>query len=102
MTHSLDFRKHIMALKTEEGLTYKETALRFKIGKASLVRWNKELIPKLKRNKPATKIDRELLKADILTYPDSYQHERAYRLGVSKTGIYYALKRLGVSYKKKR
>ena len=100
MTYSLDFRKCIMELKRLEGLTYEETASRFKIGKASLVRWNKELVPKLKRNKPATKIDTELLKADVLTYPDSYQYERAHRLGVSKSGIHWALKRLGISYKK--
>ena len=100
MTYSLDFRKNVLRVKTEEKLTYVERAFRFKIGKASLVRWNKELKPKRTRNKPATKIDMELLKADVFTYPDSYQYERTARLRVSKTGVYWALERLGVSYKK--
>ncbi len=100
MTYSLDFRRHVLKVKTEEELTYEEASSRFKIGKASLVRWNKELEPKLHRNKPATKLDMEQLKADVAAHPDSDYYERAKRLGVSKNGIYWALKRLGVSYKK--
>lgn len=100
MTYSLDFRRHILKIKAEEQLSYDETSLRFKISKSSLVRWNKGLEPKKTRNKPATKIDMDALKADVMIYPDSYYHERAKRLGASKTGIYWALKRLGVTYKK--
>ena len=42
----------------------------------------------------------DALKEDINRYPDAYHYERASRLQVSKTGIYWAMKRLGVSYKK--
>ena len=42
----------------------------------------------------------EALKIDIEEYPDAYQYERAERFGVSQKGIYEALKRLGVTYKK--
>ena len=42
----------------------------------------------------------DLLKDDIIRYPDAYLHERASRQGVSIRGITHALKRLGVSYKK--
>ena len=101
MTYSVDFRRHVLKVQAEEHLTYEETAARFKIGKASLVRWHRTLEPRKTRNKPATKIDMEALKQDIKTYPDSYYYERAQRLGVSKTGIYCAMKRLKVSYKKK-
>lgn len=100
MTYSLDFRCHVLKVKEAEGLSYEETSTRFKIGKASLVRWNKVLEPKKNRNKPPTKIDMKALEADILNYPDGYQYERALRLGVSKGCIYWALKRLGVTYKK--
>ena len=41
------------------------------------------------------------LKKDVEAYPDGYNYERAARLGVSTSGIYYALKRLNMSYKKK-
>jgi hypothetical protein len=37
---------------------------------------------------------------DIKSYLDAYYFERASRLGSSKTAIYWAMKRLGVSYKK--
>lgn len=42
----------------------------------------------------------EALKKDIEEYPDSYQYERAERFGASQSGIYWALKRLDVTYKK--
>lgn len=100
MTYSLDFRIHVLKAREEEGLSFDETSKRFKVGKTSLFRWSKNIKPKSKRNKPATKIDMEALRIDIETYPDAYQYERAARLGVSKTGIYSALKRLGISYKK--
>jgi transposase len=100
MTYSIDFRRHVFKVKALEGLNYEETATRFKIGKASLVRWNNEIEPKKKRNKPAVRLDMDALQRDILDYPDAYQYERGQRLGVSRTGIYWALKRLGVTYKK--
>lgn len=100
MTYSLDFRKKVLEVKTEEKLSYEETANRFKIGKTTRVRWHKKLEPQTTRNKPATKIDMERLKQDIEDYPDAYQYERAQRFGVSQKGIFEALKRLGVTYKK--
>lgn len=100
MTYSIDFRRHVLKIKAEEGLSFSKTAQRFKVGKNTLYLWSKEIEPKSKRNKPATKVNMDVLKEDIKLYPDAYQWERASRLGVSKTGIYWALKRLGVSYKK--
>ncbi|CAM4374128.1 MAG: hypothetical protein LEGION0398_MBIBDBAK_00105 [Legionellaceae bacterium] len=100
MTYSIDFRRHVLTIKAEENLSFAETSLRFKIGKSSLVRWSTCLGPKIKRDKPATKINMALLKQDIQSYTDSYYHERAQRLGVSKTGIYWAIKCMGISYKK--
>ncbi len=100
MTYSLDFRQKVLRVRAKEKLTFIETAKRFDIGLASLVRWSKDIIPQKTRNKPATKIDMEALKKDIEAYPDAYQYERAERLGVSKVCIWYALKRLKVTYKK--
>lgn len=100
MTYSLDFRRHVLKVKAEEGLSFALTAERFKLGKNTLFLWSKDIEPKSKRNKPATKIDMEALREDIKRYPDAYYYERASRLHVSKTGICWAMKRLGVSYKK--
>ncbi|MEK6199120.1 MAG: transposase [Psychrobacter sp.] len=41
-----------------------------------------------------------MLLIDVKEHPDDYQYERARRLNCSKTGIYHALKRLGISQKK--
>ena len=43
-----------------------------------------------------------LLKKDVEENPDSYQYERANKFSVSQRCIGYALRRLGVAYKKKR
>lgn len=41
------------------------------------------------------------LAEDVMKDPDSYQYERAIRFKVSTRAIGYALKRLGITYKKK-
>ena len=100
MTYCLDFRERVMDYKAKEGLTFEQTSHHFGVGIRTLFRWNKVLSPCRHRQKPATKIDMDALKADIQDWPDDYQWERAKRLGVSQSCIHYALKRLGVSYKK--
>lgn len=100
MSYSLNFRKKVLHVREEEGLSLEAVAQRFGIGKATVFRWTKKLEPELTRCKPATKIDMAALLRDIQLYPDAYQHERAKRLCVSKAGIWYALKRLNVTYKK--
>ena len=100
MTYSVDFRKQVLKIRTEEKLSLAKVAKRFGVGVATVMRWTKKIEAQIKRNKPATKIDMEALKKDIEAYPDGYHYERAERLKVSKSGIFYALKRLGVTYKK--
>lgn len=98
--YALSFRQKLFSIKASEGLTYEETAKRFGIGKTTLVRWHQRLEPLMNRDKSATKVDMSVLKQDIENHPDSYQHERAEQLKVSQAGIWYALKRLGITYKK--
>ena len=98
--YSIDFRRRVLAIKEAEGLSFAEISSRFKVGIASVVRWSKKIEPQYTRNKPATKIDMEALKKDVALYPDAYHYERAERLKVSTRCVGYALKRLGVSYKK--
>jgi transposase len=100
MTYSLDFRKKVLKIRAEESLSIEAVALRFGVGKASVMRWLVALEPKKQRNKPATKIDMALLAKDVASYPDSFQYERAQRFGVSASGIRLALMRLKISYKK--
>jgi|GWRWMinimDraft_3_1066011.scaffolds.fasta_scaffold09347_1 transposase len=100
MTYPLKFRQHVLNVKTKENLSYSQTAERFSVGMASLMRWARRIEPCLTRNKPATKIDMEALARDVAQQPDAYQYERAKRFGVSKSGINWALKRLKLSRKK--
>lgn len=100
MTYSLDFRRKLFSIKASKKLTFLETSQLFNISMATLFRWSKKIEPSRTRNKPATKIDMNALKRDIEAYPDAYQFERAQRLGVSAGGIFHALKRLKVTYKK--
>ena len=100
MTYSSDFRRKVLSVREKEGLTIAEVASRFSVGIASVVRWLKSPEPRRTRNKPATKIDMQALAQDVMDHPDDYQYERAERFGVSVQGINYALRRLGVSYKK--
>ena len=102
MTYSIDFRRKVLSIKEREQLSFEAIAQRFEVGKASVVRWSKDIEVRRTRQKPATKIDMEKLRQDVEQYPDAYQSERALRLGVSQRGIGYALKRLRISRKKKR
>ncbi|MEA9444838.1 IS630 transposase-related protein [Candidatus Fukatsuia symbiotica] len=75
MTYPLKFRQHVLAIKKQEKLTYAETASRFCVGIASLMRWAKRIDPCLTRDKPATKINRAALLLDVETYPDASQYK---------------------------
>jgi transposase len=99
MTYPIQFRKKVMKLH-EGGMSYKQLSVRFGVSVRALYRWKKEIEPKNKRNKPWQKIDQKILIDDIKKYPDLYLHERADKMGVSKSGIHEAIQRLGVTYKK--
>ena len=101
MTYSIDFRQKVLAHKAKKGLTFAQTSERFDIGIATLFRWKKRLTPTRSRNKPPTKIHDGKLMKDVESRPDDYQWERAERFGVTGAAIGKALKRLGISYKKK-
>ena len=100
MTYSVDYRLKVLSVKEKEKLSFAQVAKRFEVGVASVVRWSKKPIPQTHRNKPASKLDIQSLKQDITLYPDAYQYERAERLKVSASGVWHALRRLKVTFKK--
>lgn len=100
MAYSLDFRKQVFKVKEKNNFTFEQTAEHFGITIRTLFRWSKRLEPKLKREKPATKVDMKRLEQDVKKNPDAYQYERAEKFGVTQSAIYYALKRLDISVKK--
>ena len=98
--YSNDFREKVLSVMKSEGLSVRITAKRFKMSQTTLMKWKHGIVPKTTRNKPTITVDMEALKKDIEHYPDAYHYERAQRLGCGRGGIYHALKRLGVTYKK--
>ena len=102
MTYSIDFRQHVLAYKDKHNLTFEKTSEHFAISLRTLFRWHDNITPCTTRQKPATKLDMDILKQDVEAHPDDYQWERAKRLNVGQPAIHYALKRLKISYKKKR
>ncbi len=101
MTYPLKFRQQALAIHKKENITFKQTAERSGGGIASIMRRDKNLQPVTKCYKPATKINMDALAQDVATYPDAFLYERAARMGVSRSGIVHALKRMGVTHKKK-
>ena len=100
MTYTTSFRRHVLAVKEREGLTFAEAAERFSVGIASLVRWSGKLEPKVYRRQRGLKLDLEKLAQDVRDHPDAYQHERAACFGVTPKAIWQALRKIGVTYKK--
>lgn len=98
--YSLDFRKRILAIKEKELLTFQQTSERFSISIRTLFSWTKRIQPIIKRNKPATKINMDMLKKDVQKNPDRFQYERAKDYTVSTWAIGLALRRLNISHKK--
>tara|TARA_R110002020_G_scaffold232883_3_gene444527 strand:- start:13958 stop:14302 length:345 start_codon:yes stop_codon:yes gene_type:complete len=97
MTYSIDYRKQVLS-SIKGGMTIREAALFY--GLSTINSWQQNLVPKTKRNKASTKIPDDALIEDVKRYPDDYNYERARRLNCIKTGIFNALKRLGISQKK--
>ena len=100
MAYSLDFRKRILEIKRKGNLSFQTTSNLFGVSIRTLFNWSNRIEPKIKRNKPATKIDMEKLAEDINKHPDDYKYERAQRFGVSTSGIAAALRRIKITNKK--
>ena len=100
MTYSADFRAQVIKSVKSKDMSIREACTFYNISKTALQRWLKNPSIKQTRNKPPSKIPNDVLLNDVKEHPDDYQYERARRLNCSKTGIYHALKRLGISQKK--
>ena len=72
MTFPLKFRQHVLAIRQKEQLTFAQTAERFGVGIASVMRWAKNPQPKTTRHKAPSRIHSEALLQDVAEYPDAF------------------------------
>jgi transposase len=99
-----DFKKRAIAFK-DAGHTFEQLRHVFGIASWTYYRWKKEE----KNNWPARntkrerrrKIDKEELRRALEETPDAYLRELAQRFNCSAVAIFYALKKLGITLKKK-
>ena len=99
MTYSLDFRMQVLK-SIDDGMTFAEAAEFYNLSPTTIQNWKRRVHSKTTRQTKPYKIPNDVLLNDVKKHPDDYQYERARRLNCSKTGIYHALKRLGISQKK--
>ncbi len=100
MTYPIQFIEKALQ-KLEDGQSIRQVAKELQISTTTLQHWKKNKIPKNKRNRKPNKIDKQALLEDVAKYPDAYHHERAVRFNCSAWGIGLALKRYGITRKKR-
>ena len=99
MTYSLDFRMQVLK-SLDNGMTFAGAAEFYNLSPTTIQNWKRRVHSKTTSQTKPTKIPDDVLLNDVKEHPDDYQYARARRLNCSKTGIYHALKRLGISQKK--
>ena len=105
MAYSLDFRLRAVELLTKQ-IQIERISVILSVGVATLYRWKKRYreghlkvcYPKVRR---PYKIDEDALKDYLSKNQDAYQHEIAKELGVTKSAVQWALKRLEITRKKR-
>lgn len=104
MAYSIDYRKRAVAYK-QEGHNFKELYEAFQIHPESYYRWKRELEngsdePKPKQER-SRKIDKEQLRQAVEEQPDAYLHELAEPFNCTPQAVFYALKTLEITLKKR-
>ena len=100
----MDYRRRAVAYK-DEGHTFKDLQEAFRIPAETYYQWKKKLengyyqTPIIRERK--RKIDKEELKKDIAENPDAFLRELAEKYGCTESAIFYALKKLKITIKKR-
>ena len=101
MSYSIDLRQRVIAC-VQQGASKVEAARRFQVSLWCVFNWIKreDLHPRpaLRR---VRKLDWRALNAHVQAYPDALLRERAAHFGVHHNAIWYALRQMKISYKKK-
>ena len=106
MAYSEDYRKRVMKY-LEEGNTWESAQRVFKISSETINNWRKKYketgeIKDATRRRTYRKLEPEKLKEYVEANPDAYLKEIGEVFGCSDTAVMKALKRLGITRKKRR
>jgi transposase len=104
MAYSIDFIKRAVAYK-QEGHTFAQLREAFDVPSATFYDWEEKLDSgyyntKTKRGRKR-KIDKGGLKREIAEKPDAYLRELAEKYGCTESAVFYALKKLNITRKKR-
>ena len=106
MAYSIDLRSRVIDFMNE-GHTYEETSIIFKVGTATITRWLSLLsetgsMEKRPLNRTAPKFESEKLNAYNEENPNALLKDIAEHFNGSVSGAFYALEREKITLKKKR
>lgn len=105
MSYSLDLRERAVKYR-KEGHSLKQTSEIFGVGQSTVRDWEKKYeetgsLANKELHRPAKKLPLEALAAYVAEHPDAYQREIAEAFGCSDVAVSKALKRLGITRKKR-
>ena len=104
MSYSSDFRKCVLDFVANGG-SKAEVSRRFGISRTIIYEGlasEDPLTCKSPEPQGPRTIDYQALRQHVVDFPDATQQERAAHFGVSRHGIWYALKKLNITRKKRR
>ncbi|RKU31616.1 hypothetical protein C6497_01435 [Candidatus Poribacteria bacterium] len=103
MRYSIDLRKRVLSF-IETGGSITDASRRFSVSRSIIYKWINADDPftyqKPGPRKPRS-LDPQLLKQHVLDFPDHSLRERASYFGVSPFCVWYGLKNIGYTYKKR-
>ena len=104
MSYSKDYKKCAVEYKRSNH-TMEETKAIFKMSKSAYYEWEKEYdagFPEKPKRTCEKKINKEALKRAVEERPDSELWELAEPFNCTPQAVFYALKRMGITLKKRR
>jgi transposase-like protein len=104
MAYSMDYRERAVAYK-QEGHTFKQLREAFGIPSETYYQWREKLADgyyqtPIKRER-VRKIDKAVLRQAVADRPDAFLKEYAGQFGCTATAVFYALKKLNITRKKR-
>jgi len=104
MAYSMDFRRRAVEYK-QEGHTFEQLQEAFGIPPETYYQWKRNIengyydtVIKRERKR---KIDKNKLKREVAEKPDAFLRELAEKFGCTESAIFYALKKLNITLKKR-